>query len=222
MTHSQLIEDLWPLLGLRIAGPGIELRIPDDDDLAELVSLAATGVHPPETMPFAVPWTDLASPELERHALQYHWRCRSECSPDKWDLGFAVVIDGRIVGSQGLHSMNYPVLRTAETGSWLGKEHQGKRIGRQMRAMVVRFAFDHLGADAITSGAFMDNPASQHVSLATGYEPNGTAVLLRRGQAAPQQRYLLTRERWLETAAPMDLRIDGLAACSELLGLSSK
>jgi RimJ/RimL family protein N-acetyltransferase len=221
MAHSQLIEELWPLLGLRITGPGIELRVPDDDDLAELVSLAAKGIHPPETMPFAVAWTDFASPELERNALQYHWRCRSECSPEKWDLAFAVVIDGRIVGSQGLHATNFAQLHTVETGSWLGREHQGKGIGRLMRAVVVRIAFEHFGADAITSGAFADNPASQHVSLATGYQPNGTSVFLRRGQAAVQQRYLLTRQRWTETAPPMDLHVDGLDACRELLGLSS-
>ncbi len=219
MAHTKQIEDLWPLFGLRVSAPGIELRIPDDDDLAELVSLAAQGIHPPETMPFFVPWTDFESPELERHALQYHWRCRADCSPNKWDLGFVAVVDGRIVGSQGLHATNFPVLRTAESGSWLGKEYQGQGIGRLMRSVVLRLAFQHLGAEAITSGAFADNPASQRVSILSGYELNGTSTLLRRGEAAAHQRFLLTRERWLETAPPVELSVDGLDACRELLGV---
>jgi RimJ/RimL family protein N-acetyltransferase len=223
MAHSSLLESLFPPLGLRIqasgtGGSGIELRYPSDDDLAQLIRLAARGIHPPEVMPFAVPWTDLPSPELERRALQYHWGNRASLGPAKWDLSFAVVVDGNIVGSQSLHAIDFPVLRTAETGSWLGAEFQGRGIGKLMRAMVVRFAFEHLGAEAITSGAFLDNPASQHVSIATGYEPNGTSAVVRRGAAAHHQRYLLTRQRWLDTASPLLIEVHGLDPCRELLG----
>ena len=51
MAHSALLESLWPLLGLRISVPGrsLELRIPDDDDLAELVTLAARGTTTSDT-----------------------------------------------------------------------------------------------------------------------------------------------------------------------------
>ena len=222
MAHSALLESLWPLLGLRISVPGrsFELRIPDDDDLAELVTLAARGIHPPELMPFYVPWTDLLPPQLQRRALQHHWSVRSACSPDKWDLGFVVVVDGHIVGSQSLHTTDFPVLKTAETGSWLGVEYQGQGLGKLMRSVVVQFAFEHLGAERITSGAFADNIASQHVSVATGYEPNGTSVFVRRGEAADHQRYLLTRERWAAVSDTFELDVHGLEPCRDLLGLA--
>ena len=49
----------WPLFDLRVRTPRLELRYPSDDDLVALVDLARMGIHPPETMPFSTPWTDV-------------------------------------------------------------------------------------------------------------------------------------------------------------------
>lgn len=38
----------WPLYGLRIRTPRLELRLPDDALLSDLASVAADGVHAPE------------------------------------------------------------------------------------------------------------------------------------------------------------------------------
>lgn len=214
------IADHWPLFSLRIRTSDLELFVPTDDELAELLEVAARGIHDPVTMPFAVPWTDIASPEFERAALQYHWRCRAEFSPTRWDLGFAVRREGRIVGMQALHSVDFPIVRSVETGSWLGKEFQGHGIGTAMRAAAVQFAFEFLGALTVTSGAFEDNLASQRVSLAIGYEPNGVSATVRRGERASQRRFLLTRERWQSTRTDLDLPVDvsGYESCRKLLG----
>ena len=48
----------WPLFDLRITTPRVELRPPTDEDLFALASLAAAGVHDPDFMPFAIPWTE--------------------------------------------------------------------------------------------------------------------------------------------------------------------
>ncbi|MBV8081300.1 MAG: GNAT family N-acetyltransferase, partial [Actinobacteria bacterium] len=50
--------DLSPLFGLRITTPRLELRFPTLDELVELANVARAGVHPPDTMPFRVAWTD--------------------------------------------------------------------------------------------------------------------------------------------------------------------
>ena len=50
--------DWWPLGGLRLLTPGLELRLASPDDLDALASLAADGVHEPGVQPFAFPWTD--------------------------------------------------------------------------------------------------------------------------------------------------------------------
>ncbi|MDT7673622.1 MAG: hypothetical protein QOD82_1524, partial [Pseudonocardiales bacterium] len=50
--------DPWPLRGLVVRTPRLELRPDDDAGVAELVAVAYRGVHPPEQMPFNEPWTD--------------------------------------------------------------------------------------------------------------------------------------------------------------------
>lgn len=214
------LVDQWPLFGLSIRTERLELRVASDADLADLVDVARAGIHPPETMPFAVPWTDIESPEFERSMLQYHWSTRANVRPTHWELGFTVISDERVVGTQALHATDFVILRTIETGSWLGREFQGRGIGTEMRAAVLAFAFDHLGAQTITSGAFHDNFSSQRVSLANGYEPNGVAELVRRGEPATSLKYRLTRERWQATRLDMPITVAGLAPCLSVLGLS--
>lgn len=219
------LVDHWPLLGLRIRTPSLELRAPTDDDLVDLVDLVQGGIHDPQNMPFTNEWTDAESPALERSALQYWWGCRASFSAESWVINLAVVREGTIVGVQGLEATGFPTLRTAETGSWLGRAHQGQGTGKEMRRAIVHFGFECLGAVAITSSAMFDNPASHRVSLATGYEPNGTQVVNRRGERTEQIRYLLTRERWAELRADAnpgsDIEVDGFDACREMFGLDT-
>ena len=212
------LVDLWPLFGLRITTPRLELRHPTDDDVAELVELSRHGIHDPATMPFGVPWTDVPSPRFEWESLQHHWGNRVNLSPRSWRLNFAVRCEGRMVGAQGIHADDFPTLRTAETGSWLGQAHQGRGIGTEMRRAVVHFGFETLGALAITSSAFTDNLASQRVSTNVGYEPNGTMVTARRDTRGEQIRFLLTRERWLATRTDLPVEVSGWDACRAQLG----
>lgn len=221
MLVAMSLADHWPLFGLRIRTPQLELRVPTDGDLEELVDLASRGVHDPASMPFTMPWTDTPSPRFEQEALQYWWRCRAEFSPDSWDLVLAVSHDGELVGVQNLTTKRFPSLRSAETGSWLGLAHQGKGIGKEMRSAVLHLAFEYLEAAEVTSAAFTDNAASQAVSLATGYEPNGKMLELRRGQPSEQVRFRLTRQRWADRGPHLDVEVAGFEACRAMFGLSS-
>ncbi|MCP4083674.1 MAG: hypothetical protein GY745_01245 [Actinomycetia bacterium] len=99
------LSDYWPFFSLRINTPRLELRPPTGTDLDGLIELAPKGVHDPATMPFTTPWTDLPSPDFEREALQYWWRCRAELSPQRWDLVFAVEYQGELVGARNLTSV---------------------------------------------------------------------------------------------------------------------
>ncbi|MCA1682238.1 MAG: hypothetical protein LC700_03790, partial [Actinobacteria bacterium] len=56
----------WPLRRLELRTPRLSLRPDDDDGLRELAALAASGIHPPEQMPFLHPWTDQPVDELVR------------------------------------------------------------------------------------------------------------------------------------------------------------
>jgi RimJ/RimL family protein N-acetyltransferase len=78
-----------------------------------------------------------------------------------------------------------------KSGSWLGREFQGRGIGTAMRKVICAFVFDHLDAQFITSGAYTDNPASLAVSRKCGYTENGVAVHKRMDKPATVQLLIL-------------------------------
>src|SRR5688572_29230329 len=102
----------WPLFDLEVRTPRLTLRYADDALCTELATLAAQGIHDPSTMPFAIPWTDVEPPELERQAFRFWWACRAETSPAQWNLIFATLVGGAVVGSTSLGSSNFAVTRT--------------------------------------------------------------------------------------------------------------
>lgn len=212
------LSELWPIFGLRITAGPLELRALTDEDLVALCDLAARGIHPPERMPFYFPWTDAPPEELVRNTAAYHWRARADFRPAEWSLQLGVWHEGVLVGSQGLEASNYPVTRTAETGSWLGQAHQGRGIGTAMRQVVCAFAFDHLDAAEVTSGAFLDNPASLAVSRKVGYREDGVRRLQRReGELAHNQTLVLTPETLVR--GEHELRVEGLGPVRRAVGL---
>jgi RimJ/RimL family protein N-acetyltransferase len=208
----------WPLAGLRLLTPRLELRLPADRDLDELADLAAAGVHDSEVQPFDVPWTDVSPAERARGTVLYHWSQRGAWKPEHWSLGLVVVRDGTVVGVQGVSAADFAVLREISTGSWLGLAHQGQGIGTEMRAAVLHLAFDGLGAQYATSAAFTDNPASLGVSRKLGYADDGIARQVSRGQPATLQRLRLDRHTWASTHS-LPVTVVGLQPCLPEFGL---
>jgi RimJ/RimL family protein N-acetyltransferase len=213
-------SSVWPLAALRIVTPRVVLRYPDDDDVFALAALAARGVHDPATMPFTFPWTDAEPLALQRSSAQWYWRQRAEWSVEHWNLTFAVVVDGEVVGTQGVMADSFPVLREVSTGSWLGRSYQGKGIGKEMRAAVVQLAFDGLGAAYALTGAFHDNEASLAVTRSLGYAEEGRRRVLRRDQPDWLVGYRLSREQW-EPRRRGDIVIEGLDPCLDMFGVTS-
>lgn len=217
MAH---VSAYWPLFGLRVVTPRIELRYPDDELVAALAELAAEGIHDPATMPFSVPWTDAPTGgQQERNTMQFFWRTRAESTPEKWILPMAVMADGEPVGVQSIHTTGYAITRVIETGSWLGQAFQGQGIGIEMRAAILHLGFAGFGAECATTGGFEDNGASLGVTRRLGYEPNGEKVEVRRGEPARLLLFRMTRAMWQQRRRD-DIEIEGLEPCLELYGLS--
>jgi FAD binding domain len=86
----------WPLFGLRLRTPRLELRMPSLRDLDALAELAAAGVHDPETQPFQVAWTDVTPLERARGILQHNWATWGAWTPANWTLNLAVAGDGKV------------------------------------------------------------------------------------------------------------------------------
>ncbi|MFF0494250.1 GNAT family N-acetyltransferase [Nocardia sp. NPDC004068] len=210
----------WPLFGLRLRTPGLELRLPDPDDLAALADLAAAGIHDPAVQPFVVPWTDAEPAERARRVLRWHWRGWADWAPEAWALNLVVFRDGRVVGTQTVSATEFAIRAEVATGSWLGRAHHGQGIGTEMRAAVLDLAFAHLGAHAALSGAFEDNAASYGVSRTLGYEHDGIDTRSVRGEPAVMRRLRLTRARW-EAHRRVPVEVSGLAPCLAMFGIES-
>ncbi len=115
---------------------------------------------------------------------------------------------------------NFGRLRTVETGSWLGRQHQGQGLGKEMRAAILHLAFDGLGAIEALSGAFHDNRASLATSKSLGYVENGDRLMLRRNKPDRIIDLKLDRATWASQRRD-DIEIDGLEACLEMFGVMS-
>jgi RimJ/RimL family protein N-acetyltransferase len=202
----------WPLHGLRLRTPRLELRLPGLEELDALARLSADGVHDPGWMPFFVPWTDLPPAQRARSVMQFHWRTLADWTPQDWTLQLAVFLDGEVAGTQNLSGRDFAIVGEVSTGSWLGQRYQGQGIGTEMRAAVLDLAFSGLGAESAVSGALAGNAASAGVSRKLGYQPNG--VIRRRVRDAPgqEQRFALDRDRWRQHRT-VPVETDGLGPC---------
>jgi RimJ/RimL family protein N-acetyltransferase len=212
------LRDLWPLYDLRIRTGDLELRYPTEAELPAFADIVEGGLHPAGEMPFGLPWTD--SPTARRNVESYQWwlGSRARWSVDSWTLTLAVHERGRPVGFQDLRADGFPTMRTVHTGSWLGLPFQGRGIGKLMRQAVLGLAFDHLGAQVAETEAFIDNPASNKVSLGVGYQPNGFGRLAPQGVPRETQRFRMTLADWRSRPRP-SLSVEGLSECIELFGL---
>lgn len=221
-TLNGLVE-LWPAAGVVVSSGNVELRWMDDELIVELAHLAARGVHDPERMPFARPWTRGTAEQVMRSVLTYQWATRLAVAPGEFRLNFAVLADGVVVGSQGANSKDWHTRRSASTGSWLGREFQGHGIGTRMRMLILQLLFEGLGAAEATTGAFADNPASNAVSRKIGYYDDGTEEKDREGVPVLHNRYRMPRDRWLEVRAEhtahlgLPVVLEGVSALREEL-----
>jgi RimJ/RimL family protein N-acetyltransferase len=212
------LDALWPPYRLRLRTGDLELRVPTEAELPAFVAAADAGIHPPEEMPFGIPWTDQPTPQRHRSSYQWWMRSRALWQPDDWTLTLAVWVDGEPAGFQDIGAQAFATLRTVHTGSWLGSRFQGHGVGKLMRQAALALAFDHLGAEVAESAAFLDNPASIGVSLGVGYQANGIGRMAPRGTVRDQQRFRMTVADWRSRPRPA-VEVDGLDACVEMFGI---
>lgn len=189
------LSDIWPLFDLTLRTPRLVLRPVRDEDLPGLADAAVAGIHDPAVMPFGVAWTDVPKGDLSRNLAQYHWMLRTKVGQGDWHVAFAILLDGKVIGSQDLSAVDFSSRKTVETGSWLTREAQGKGFGKEMRAAILMFAFDYLGAEYAETSAAAWNDASIGVSKAVGYIPNGVHRATRRaGQVNDEIHFRLANE----------------------------
>ena len=210
----------YPPLNVQVRTPRLTLAGATDELLERLVPLVRAGVANEPPWPFDDPASLYAdSPDREWQWLRAIWAGRGRVSESFWRLYFVVLLDGEPIGMQDLVGADFTRFGTVTSFSWLAPDRRGQGIGREMRAAVLHLAFAGLGAREAESDAFVDNHASNKVSRALGYEPNGTTWDSRRGEVAPIQRWLLTRDVWERTRRE-DIELAGVQECLPALGLA--
>jgi RimJ/RimL family protein N-acetyltransferase len=203
---------LEPLVNVRVRTPRLELRLPSVEELVELFRVAEGGIHPPEEMPFYVPWTD----DLRLDAfLEFHRSALEAWRPEKWSLNLIAFLEGKPIGSQGIDADDFAARREVVTGSWLGSPYQSKGLGKEQRAGVLELAFGGLGARAAVSGSFAHNVKSQRVSERLGYRLTGTRTVQSRGEPVEHYDYRLDRADW---ECPIAVDVTGLEPALPLFG----
>lgn len=208
----------WPMFGIRLSTPDLELRHLAEADLAALVSIL-----PPDAEQNPASTTYAGLDDARNRGVVVHqdyWRARGTWTPESWELSFGVFLGGELVGYQGLEGDDFATLRTVDSSSFLAPGGRGRGLGKQMRAAVLALAFDALGARFAITSAWDDNHASLGVSRALGYVDNGVTAH-RRGDGAGEMVHLrLTRDTWLSSRWPEQVTVSGVEDCLPFFGLT--
>lgn len=194
-THS--LEEVWPPFGLQIESPRLALRQVRESDFPAYLAAASSGVTRTDRNPFTAAWNENPPEQLARTSLPWLWSKRGEVGPDAWYLMLGIFlkdddgagsggdgapadrVDGvvrpgeRLIGMQDVSAVSWATLRTVVSGSWLRTDHQGQGYGKEARAAMLLWAFDHFGAEYAESGAYDWNERSRRVSESLGYAQSG-------------------------------------------------
>ncbi|TLP74470.1 GNAT family N-acetyltransferase [Nesterenkonia sphaerica] len=177
-THA--LAQVWPPFGLRIESPQLVLRQVRESDFPAYVAAASSGIMTTGRNSFASPWDENSPEDIAKNSLTWLWSKRPAIGPDSWYLMLAVFTrhdDGTedsLIGMQDVWAEDYRVLRTVQSASWLRADAQGKGYGKEQRAAMLMWAFDHFGAEYAESGAYDWNEPSKRVSESLGYFQCGT------------------------------------------------
>ena len=161
MGARTTLTDAWPLFGLRLR---TRTARPAPADRRRPARLCSRSPRPASIRPTRCRsgWPGRRSRARRSSAASCSTtgRTRATWSPDELDLNLMVEFGRRAdrlaVDRRRARS---PSTGRSTPGSWLGRAFQGRGFGKEMRAAVLGFAFDGLGARVAETSAFLDNAA---------------------------------------------------------------
>jgi RimJ/RimL family protein N-acetyltransferase len=153
-----IINQLWPVGGLRICVNEYELKLPSAEQLYALIRDRSLEVAMEHSL-------------NERHQqfalLQGELRAIADWLPQRWRLSLAIVFRGEPVGFQTLLRFSSDAVVT--TDSWISQNHRGMGHGKAARRAVLLFARDYLGATRAIGSSWSSNAASNALNRSLGY-----------------------------------------------------
>ncbi|MBC7836896.1 GNAT family N-acetyltransferase [Acetobacteraceae bacterium] len=147
-------------------------------------------------------------PEVTQHLLRVlpitekeeeEWVENIGKSKNDITLGMTLAEDKKLIGSMGLHQINWQH-RTAVTGTVIGeKEYWGKGYGTEAKMLLLDFAFNALDLHAVLSKVMETNGRSLAYGKKCGYEEVGCIpkwIRQQNGERCDEVLLIVTQEKW--------------------------
>ena len=87
-------------------------------------------------------------------------------------VGFALEVNGDLVGTCGLHAIDHFNSR-CEVGIAIGRDHWGRGLGQDAVRTLVRYAFDHLNMHRVALYVLADDPRAVGAYRKAGFTEEG-------------------------------------------------
>ena len=120
-------------------------------------------------------------------------------SKTSFPLGIVTIQDPKLIGTVGLHEINWQQ-RTATTATIIGeKDYWGRGYGTEAKMLLLDFAFNALDLFAVLSRVIASNGRSLAYARKCGYEEVGRLPQWFRcqdGQRRDQVLLMVTQEKW--------------------------
>jgi RimJ/RimL family protein N-acetyltransferase len=169
-------------------GPRVTLRpLNKETDLP----LMTKWINDPEVTPYLMVWRPMTDADEERYF--------DSLVGNEHDIVVGIEVRGKLIGSIGLHRINW-VDRTATTGTLIGeKKYRGKGYGTEAKMLLLDYAFNRLGLVKINSSVLAFNKRSLAYALKCGYQKEGVrrSEVFRFGKRWDKIMLGVTRRDWL-------------------------
>lgn len=186
MKNFEKIEILTPRLSLRVPckEEAAEVNAAMNEVWNELQQWMSWAHHGENTMEATLRYMESIPAQLAAGSLPLRGFCRES---------------GRYVVSTGLHLKDDGIY---ETGYWVAKDFLGKGYATEAATATMRFAFNELGAKAITINHYEGNDKSRRIIEKLGFRKAGVVEKSHArcldGVLLDEHQYIMTKERWRE------------------------
>ncbi|HEU4839064.1 MAG TPA: GNAT family protein [Micavibrio sp.] len=180
---------------IEIVTPRLLLRVPRMEEAAE-VNAAMNEVW--NELQRWMSWAHHGENSLEA-TLRYMETIPAQLAAGSLPLRGFCRENGRYVVSTGLHLKDDGIY---DTGYWVAKGFLGKGYATEAATATMRFAFNELGAKAVTINHYEGNDKSRRIIERLGFTKTGVAEKSHArcldGVLLDEHRYIMTKEQWRE------------------------
>lgn len=123
------------------------------------------------------------------------------CQEDSSLPKFAIIVDGKLCGGVGLHSVLGANHRhSMELGFWLSEASWGKGIMTSAVKALMGYAFNELGLKRVNAVCFAHNAGSRKVLLKAGFKEEGLRrkAVLKEGKYIDEYIFGLLKEDFID------------------------